>query len=225
MQCLGGMADGPCGEDFKSAFSCFIYSEAEPKGMDCVDKFKAMQDCFRKHPEIYGEGEWGCSSSCVLFRALFSPRYYPWTGHLPSSHRDVAQFRRLGAKGGLACHLPVQDCHHRDVTTADTAEIDDDSEPVGEGAAYAKDNNLPTDETNVPKPPNKDPPPNSPILAVTPETTPSKGKWISIHPCRLLAHIPVPVIFGLHSASPKQQLTRQERPKYSQRLVERIRAD
>lgn len=51
------MADGPCGEDFKAAFSCFVYSEAEPKGMDCVEKFKDMQDCFRKHPDIYGEGE------------------------------------------------------------------------------------------------------------------------------------------------------------------------
>jgi intermembrane space import and assembly protein 40 len=50
------MADGPCGEQFKAAFSCFVYSEAEPKGMDCVEKFKGMQDCFREHPEIYGEG-------------------------------------------------------------------------------------------------------------------------------------------------------------------------
>ncbi|ORX38557.1 hypothetical protein BD324DRAFT_621356 [Kockovaella imperatae] len=53
--CLGGMADGPCGEDFKAAFSCFVFSEAEPKGMDCVEKFKAMQDCFREHPDVYGE--------------------------------------------------------------------------------------------------------------------------------------------------------------------------
>ena len=70
--CLGGMAHGPCGEDFKAAFSCFVYSEEEPKGIDCVEKFKyvlcrfggrwscannfcrAMQDCFRQHPEIYG---------------------------------------------------------------------------------------------------------------------------------------------------------------------------
>ncbi|KAJ2443670.1 Oxidoreductase [Coemansia sp. RSA 2424] len=51
--CLGGMAQGTCGEQFKTAFSCFIYSEAEPKGMDCVDAFKAMQDCFRAHPEEY----------------------------------------------------------------------------------------------------------------------------------------------------------------------------
>lgn len=53
--CLGGMAHGPCGEHFKAAFSCFIYSEGEPKGIECVDKFKAMQDCFRAHPEVYSE--------------------------------------------------------------------------------------------------------------------------------------------------------------------------
>ncbi|KAJ1945688.1 Oxidoreductase [Linderina pennispora] len=53
--CLGGMAHGTCGEEFKSAFSCFVYSEEEPKGMDCIDKFKAMQDCFRAHPEEYGD--------------------------------------------------------------------------------------------------------------------------------------------------------------------------
>ncbi|KAI5305583.1 hypothetical protein KEM56_003988 [Ascosphaera pollenicola] len=52
--CLGGMAHGPCGEEFKAAFSCFVYSKEEPKGMDCIEKFKGMQDCFRKHPEIYG---------------------------------------------------------------------------------------------------------------------------------------------------------------------------
>ncbi|KAK7523293.1 intermembrane space protein [Phyllosticta citriasiana] len=53
--CLGGMAHGPCGEEFKAAFSCFVYSKEEPKGVECIDKFKGMQDCFRKYPEIYGE--------------------------------------------------------------------------------------------------------------------------------------------------------------------------
>lgn len=53
--CLGGMAHGPCGEEFKAAFSCFVYSEAEPKGIDCVEKFQHMQDCFREHPEHYAE--------------------------------------------------------------------------------------------------------------------------------------------------------------------------
>ncbi|KAL5528039.1 MIA40 [Sanghuangporus sanghuang] len=53
--CLGGMAYGPCGPEFREAFSCFVFSEEEPKGINCVEKFKAMQDCFRKHPEVYGE--------------------------------------------------------------------------------------------------------------------------------------------------------------------------
>ncbi|KAI4110019.1 MAG: hypothetical protein L6R37_000152 [Teloschistes peruensis] len=52
--CLGGMADGPCGPQFKEAFSCFVFSKEEPKGMDCIDRFKGMQDCFRQYPEIYG---------------------------------------------------------------------------------------------------------------------------------------------------------------------------
>jgi intermembrane space import and assembly protein 40 len=54
--CLGGMAYGPCGMQFREAFSCFVFSEEEPKGMDCVEKFKAMQDCFRENPDVYGEG-------------------------------------------------------------------------------------------------------------------------------------------------------------------------
>ncbi|EKD18298.1 CHCH domain-containing protein [Drepanopeziza brunnea f. sp. 'multigermtubi' MB_m1] len=52
--CLGGMAHGTCGEEFKAAFSCFVYSTEEPKGVECIEKFKGMQDCFRKHPEEYG---------------------------------------------------------------------------------------------------------------------------------------------------------------------------
>jgi len=53
--CLGGMAYGPCGMQFREAFSCFVFSEEDPKGIDCVEKFKAMQDCFRENPDIYGE--------------------------------------------------------------------------------------------------------------------------------------------------------------------------
>lgn len=63
--CLGGMADGPCGEEFKQAFSCFVYSEAEPKGIDCVEKFRGMQDCFRKHPDIYGDGTYSPARSRI----------------------------------------------------------------------------------------------------------------------------------------------------------------
>lgn len=38
--CLGGMAHGPCGGEFRAAFSCFVFSKAEPKGMDCIEDFK-----------------------------------------------------------------------------------------------------------------------------------------------------------------------------------------
>ncbi|KPP73479.1 mitochondrial intermembrane space import and assembly protein 40-like [Scleropages formosus] len=51
--CLGGMASGPCGEQFKSAFSCFHYSTEEVKGSDCVDKFRSMQECMQRYPELY----------------------------------------------------------------------------------------------------------------------------------------------------------------------------
>lgn len=50
---LNGMPEGPCGEDFKAAFSCFVYSDQVPKGSECVSKFAAMQDCFRLYPDIY----------------------------------------------------------------------------------------------------------------------------------------------------------------------------
>jgi len=45
--CLGGMAHGPCGEEFKAAFSCFVYSKEEPKGMDCIDKFQYVLPYFK----------------------------------------------------------------------------------------------------------------------------------------------------------------------------------
>lgn len=52
--CLQGMGSGPCGEQFKDAFSCFHYSESEPKGSDCLQQFQDMQECFLKKPEVYG---------------------------------------------------------------------------------------------------------------------------------------------------------------------------
>ena len=53
--CLGGMAHGPCGEEFRAAFSCFVYSEAEEKGTDCLSEFQTMQNCMEQHPEVYHE--------------------------------------------------------------------------------------------------------------------------------------------------------------------------
>lgn len=51
--CLGGMASGPCGVPFREAFSCFHYSEAEPKGSDCYESFRKMQDCMQQYPDLY----------------------------------------------------------------------------------------------------------------------------------------------------------------------------
>ncbi|XP_013988839.1 mitochondrial intermembrane space import and assembly protein 40 isoform X1 [Salmo salar] len=51
--CLGGMASGPCGTQFKEAFSCFHYSNEEVKGSECIDNFRAMQECMQKYPELY----------------------------------------------------------------------------------------------------------------------------------------------------------------------------
>ncbi|XP_072174973.1 mitochondrial intermembrane space import and assembly protein 40-like [Diadema setosum] len=51
--CLGGMASGPCGMEFREAFSCFHYSTAEPKGSDCIDNFRKMQECMVSYPELY----------------------------------------------------------------------------------------------------------------------------------------------------------------------------
>ncbi len=52
--CIAGMTKPPCGEFFKEAFSCFVYSQTEPKGADCIEQFRRMQGCFEEHPEIYG---------------------------------------------------------------------------------------------------------------------------------------------------------------------------
>lgn len=68
--CLGGMAHGPCGEEFKEAFSCFVFSETEPKGIDCIKKFENMRSCFKRYPEhykdeLYDDGEEEASTEVV----------------------------------------------------------------------------------------------------------------------------------------------------------------
>ncbi|KAL4442930.1 hypothetical protein ABPG77_008421 [Micractinium sp. CCAP 211/92] len=49
--CLGDLKEGPCGPVFVHAFGCFIRSEHEDKGMDCLPEFAAFQACLQKHPE------------------------------------------------------------------------------------------------------------------------------------------------------------------------------
>jgi len=55
--CLGGMAVGPCGVEFRAAFSCFHHSTEEPKGSECIEKFAEMQSCMQQHPELYSKEE------------------------------------------------------------------------------------------------------------------------------------------------------------------------
>lgn len=55
--CLGGMASGPCGSQFKEAFSCFHYSKEEIKGSECIEQFRNMQECMQRYPELYPQEE------------------------------------------------------------------------------------------------------------------------------------------------------------------------
>ncbi|XP_071960789.1 mitochondrial intermembrane space import and assembly protein 40-B-like isoform X2 [Antedon mediterranea] len=55
--CLGGMATGPCGVEFREAFSCFHYSNSEPKGSECLQPFREMQECMIKYPSLYPTNE------------------------------------------------------------------------------------------------------------------------------------------------------------------------
>lgn len=91
---LGGMAHGPCCPEFREAFSCFVFSEVEPKGIDCVEKFKAMQTCFRAHPDVYADGRRSLPES---FMSLLNQSFQKlWTtrtmNQLP---RDIRKVYRL----------------------------------------------------------------------------------------------------------------------------------
>lgn len=57
------MASGPCGSQFKEAFSCFHYSKEEVKGSECIDNFRNMQECMQRYPELYPQEEDKESSS------------------------------------------------------------------------------------------------------------------------------------------------------------------
>eukprot|EP00871_Galdieria_phlegrea_P000864 jgi/Galph1/1779/GphlegSOOS_G453.1 len=51
--CIEKMKEGSCGEQFISAYRCFLESESEPKGSDCIEYFSAMQKCMVEHPDEY----------------------------------------------------------------------------------------------------------------------------------------------------------------------------
>jgi intermembrane space import and assembly protein 40 len=47
----GDLKEGPCGQTFVTAFSCYIRSSHPEKGMDCLDQFKGFQECLKQHPD------------------------------------------------------------------------------------------------------------------------------------------------------------------------------
>lgn len=55
--CIGGTASGPCGFEFREAFSCFHYSKSETKGSECADKFTSLNACMSEFPTLYSRRE------------------------------------------------------------------------------------------------------------------------------------------------------------------------
>lgn len=53
--CVAELREGACGEAFKGAFACFMRSQAEEKGSDCVEQFITLQSCVVDHPEEFSE--------------------------------------------------------------------------------------------------------------------------------------------------------------------------
>ncbi|KAM3877658.1 mitochondrial intermembrane space import and assembly protein 40 [Diretmus argenteus] len=86
--CLGGMASGPCGSQFKEAFSCFHYSKEEVKGSECIDNFRNMQECMQKYPELYPQEEDGESSSQAESNTTAAPTEDPATASPDGSAPD-----------------------------------------------------------------------------------------------------------------------------------------
>ncbi|KAJ1974657.1 Oxidoreductase [Dimargaris verticillata] len=54
--CMQGYVHGPCGDAFRTAYSCYIDASSEDNALEsCVDKFQAMQTCFEQYPEFYAD--------------------------------------------------------------------------------------------------------------------------------------------------------------------------
>ena len=51
------MATGPCGFEFREAFSCFHHSTEETKGSECYEQFRGMQQCMTSYPDLYGDND------------------------------------------------------------------------------------------------------------------------------------------------------------------------
>lgn len=49
------LVQGPCSDSFKDSFSCFMRSQHETKGLDCISQFEGFQACLHRNPEYAEE--------------------------------------------------------------------------------------------------------------------------------------------------------------------------
>ncbi|XP_035234002.1 mitochondrial intermembrane space import and assembly protein 40-B-like [Stegodyphus dumicola] len=47
------MAVGPCSVEFRESLTCFHNSTADPKGSDCLEQFREMNECMARYPALY----------------------------------------------------------------------------------------------------------------------------------------------------------------------------
>jgi GCK domain-containing protein len=69
--CVAHMMEGPCVEEFKDSFRCFVNSKEEEKGSDCIEEFKTFNDCMVANKEYYG------SSAIVRYLPSHSSDTHP----------------------------------------------------------------------------------------------------------------------------------------------------
>ncbi|XP_057450890.1 mitochondrial intermembrane space import and assembly protein 40 homolog [Lotus japonicus] len=53
--CIADLRTGPCGSQFSEAFLCFLKSNSEEKGSDCVSPFVALQSCIKANPDAFSK--------------------------------------------------------------------------------------------------------------------------------------------------------------------------
>ncbi|CAL1289809.1 unnamed protein product [Larinioides sclopetarius] len=51
--CLGDAAIGPCSVEFRASLGCFHRSTADPKGSDCLQEFRDVNDCMERYPDLF----------------------------------------------------------------------------------------------------------------------------------------------------------------------------
>ncbi|EPQ17964.1 Mitochondrial intermembrane space import and assembly protein 40 [Myotis brandtii] len=103
--CLAGMASGPCGEQFKSAFSCFHCSTEDLKGSDCAVLFQALQECMQKYPDLYPQDEEEEEEEEEKKPAERLEKAAPTEATQPKKRRDQAN---EGHAAALAPGLPLR---------------------------------------------------------------------------------------------------------------------